>query len=217
MLFLSKVFRHLTISIFCYFTLLLHYVYLMHIYIILCRFRLFSVRKLFIVTRYQSDVVVGGTLSQRNLHQSQSNASVWTKRWMSARAGHLICTRRGIITFRLSSAFQIGRRRGQWWHFYNPPQFESHCWISLGTPGVISTHDHGDQNRYFKAKPGSFTNPNQMLFVSKPCRSIHTGLWQERNWKFNPNKCKVGTSKHPFWNLSAFFHHRTGLGWRTTW
>lgn len=155
------------------------------------------------MTRYRSDVVTGGALSQRNLHQSQSNTSVWTI---------------------IGETLNVGQSRStnlyQTWHCHiqitciHPP-FKSgggEVSGSLGhtvgylyvTPGVISTRDHGDQNRYFKTKPGSFPNPNQMVFVCKPCRSIHTGLWQERNGKVNPNKCKAGTSKHLFWNLSVF-------------
>ena len=80
LLFLRKVFRYLTISIFCYFTPLLPYVYLMHIYIYVtcCWFRLFSVRKLF-----HCDVLPIRCCHRRHvkseefLRQSQSNTSIW--------------------------------------------------------------------------------------------------------------------------------------------
>lgn len=44
----------------------------------------------------------------------------------------------------------------------------------LTVTGRVSSRICGDQNRCFKQKRWSFTNPNQVVFVSKPNETMST-------------------------------------------
>lgn len=92
------------------------------------------------------------------------------------------------------------------------PQFKSHHWILLRTPEDDSSLFCGDQNRpfftgqlqlwswrpkqVFEAKPWCFPNPDRVVSVHEPNKSMHTALWRERIRTFQPaptSSCKIKT------------------------
>ena len=78
--------RYLNISFFCYLKLPPHYIYLINLVTSYFADSWLSVYRLLIMTHYQWDFLVGGTLRERMLHQSQSNTfwiclSIWPAIW----------------------------------------------------------------------------------------------------------------------------------------